>query len=58
MKNSKSWKITKPLRMTKGAGRMSLKERLLNKSGSYTFYKKEHNKLTKELKKSTKREKN
>ena len=57
MKNSKSWKITKPLRMTKGAGRMSLKERLLNKSGSYTFYKKEHNKLTKELKKSTKREK-
>ena len=44
MKNSKSWKITKPLRMTKGAGRMSLKERLLNKSGSYTFYKKEHNK--------------
>lgn len=35
---------------------MSLKERLLNKSNSYNFYKKEHDRLAKELKNSAKRE--
>lgn len=46
-------KITNPL---KGA-EMPLKRSLLNKSNSYTFYKKEHDRLTKELENYAKREK-
>ena len=45
--NSRSWRITKPLRLIKNN---SFKERLLNKSNSYVYYKSGYKKLSKEKK--------
>lgn len=50
MLNSKSWKITKPLRSFKkfvSGDKISFKEKILNKSNSYTYYKLGYKKLSK-----------
>ncbi|WP_296870337.1 glycosyltransferase [uncultured Methanobrevibacter sp.] len=54
MLNSRSWKITKPLRAIKNN---SFKESLLNKSNSYVYYKSGYKKLSKENKNLLKKNK-